>query len=94
MYTYRKVQKYLYTNPHTLQKHTHIHIIQCPEQYLNQDSPKYRTGLPIVNAVGVQEGRLGGGGYLLHSSHFNISHLVKLKVCEMFGFPQQGILTL
>jgi hypothetical protein len=60
-YTYRKLQKYLYTNPHT-HTHTHtakstlIHIIQCPEQYTNQDSPKYRTGLLIVNVLGVQEG--------------------------------------
>jgi hypothetical protein len=39
-----------------------MHIIQCSEQYLNQDSPKYRTGLLIVNVLGVGEGWRGGEG--------------------------------
>jgi hypothetical protein len=60
--THIKNSKNTYIQTHThCKKHTHIHIIQCPEQYLNQDSPKHRTGLIIVNVFGVQEGKQGEG---------------------------------
>jgi hypothetical protein len=36
---------------------------------MNQDSPKYKTGLLIVNVLGVQEGKQGKGRgeYLFNS---------------------------
>lgn len=95
MYTHGKLQKYLYTNPHTPQKaHSYTHYTVSWTIFEPRFSQiQNRTACSKCSwCTGREEG--GREGVNICFIQFKLSCFTKFKLYKISGFPQQGISTL